>query len=212
MTSSTKPYAILLAFLLGLIPMRTSAQVTDTLTITIEGELAFAEIIYDGTARVGDTIQFVGAAYDVDGDAVTATFSWAVSDTTKMTIDPATGVAVVRAKGTVSVYLMAEAVDRFVLGAFRPEDGPAAITFPDDLQWGLFEGESLQLCGYLLNPEGYLLAHNNGNEISPCPQVFPYPFYASAGLLALFEAVRARPWREIRATGLDLLRREAGQE
>lgn len=171
-------------------------QVADTLTVTVEGDLAVAEIVYEGTPRIGDTIQFVGEAYDSEGDPVTATLTWATSDSTIMSIDASSGEAVVHAKGTVSIYLLAELVQSLALGAFRPEDGPTTITFPDPPHWDLHEGESLQMCGYLLSPEGLLVAQSAGSPGSLCPGAFPVPNYTS-GLLALFDPVRIRAWGEL---------------
>lgn len=152
--------------------------VTDTVRVTVEGDLAAVGITsFEATFRIGDTVQFVAEAYDSEGDPVTAVFTWASEDPAVVSIDPNTGLAVGLTKGTnVAIWVRAEAVGEMRLASFRP---------PDSLNWSGFDtltiqrdsaGEiigappELQYCAYLVDPVGYLVADSPGPPL--CPVVF----------------------------------------
>ena len=141
--------------------------VTDSVQITIEGNLAYVRIeVPDSSLTIGDSIQFVAFPEDSEGDPVTALVTWASSDPAVMSIDPETGMAVALAKtrgNPVWIYARAERIGDLLLASFR--DG--------ELTWGegtVTVGEYIQYCAYMVDPDFHLLSEDPGPPT--CPTVF----------------------------------------
>lgn len=200
---SLKLVLAILLFLFAL-PQQNDAQiVTDTVRITIEGDLAEVVIqLNDTTIAIGDTIYFTALTYDSEGDPVSAQLTWISQDTTVFQIDALTGVGVAlkKAQGGIWVVVRAERIGDLLIASFRdgelrwlsetvsdtlkcyPDIIPPDGRCPEPLP-------TLQLCGYLVSPEYNLLAEDPGPPV--CPVVF---FSAPEPPNALLQLVpRIRP-------------------
>jgi hypothetical protein len=204
MMRTLKLCTVALAMFLGMHPPAGGQIVTDTVRITIEGDLAEVVIqLNDTTIAIGDTIYFSALAFDSEGDPVSAQLTWAAQDTTVLDLDPITGVGVAlrKASGGIWVVVRAEKIGEVLIASFR--DG--------DLKWlsetvgdTIFCGQdvippdgrcpdnplpTLQLCAYLVDSKYNLLAEDPGPPI--CPIVF---FEAPGPANSMFAVVpRRRP-------------------
>lgn len=199
----------ILLFLLTLaMPAFASAQVADTVFVSVFGDLnSVTFTTFEVNLNIGDTVQYVAQAFDSEGDPVAATYRYASSDTTVVKIDAYTGVAVGLKKGTnIAITVMAEAGSLF-MASFRP---------PDSLNWTGYDtiscsepdcsdAPTLQYCAYLVNDAGFLVGESPGPPT--CPIVWPWapnttdPVFASIPrprlgfleLLAMSEGVGQGP-------------------
>lgn len=200
--------AAVAALLLLALPAR-AQLVTDTVRITIEGDLAEVVIqLNDTTISIGDTIYFNALAYDSEGDPVSAQLTWAAEDTTVLDLDPLTGVGVAlrKAQGGIWVVVRAERVGEMLIASFRdgelrwlsetvgdtiyceyPDIIPPSPEYPegrcpdDPLPWH-------QWCGYLVSPDYHLLAESPGPPL--CPIVFFEAPEPPDALLAMVPRIR----------------------
>jgi len=165
---------LILTLLLFAIPAE-AQTVADTLSVTIEGDLAGVEFAtFSVSLRIGDTVQYVGQAYDSEGDPVTngVVYTYATNQPTLLQIDAASGVAVALGKATPADNLLV---------IVRAEYGGLALRVASfqggELNWGstlppavVGEPYHAQLCSYLVDSDGFLVSQSLAPPV--CPLVF----------------------------------------
>ena len=169
-------------------------EVTDTLQITIEGDLAgVAFQSFEVELRIGDTVTYVAQAVDSEGDPVTSgvVYTYASSDTTLLVIDAITGFATALRKGNMEVIVRAEyggletwtasfrdgdlnwtGHDKVPLHLWEPSLGDSTWYAAED-RWVYDQtpvpnpDPTLQFCLYIVDARGYLV----GQSVPPptCP-------------------------------------------
>jgi hypothetical protein len=181
----------ILGALLALPSAVSGQEITDTVFLTIQGNLTDVTIVRDfiETPAVGDTVIFSAVAVDEEGDPIAADFTWLSGDTTALQLiqqPDGTAIGIALRKATVWVAVRAEPITEVLLASFR--DG--------ELNWSgldsLVLGNDLQLCAYAVRG-GFLVAESPGPPT--CPIVFtPEPTPPGYWLAEMFDPVRVKPW------------------
>ena len=180
----------------------TSQELRDTIQVTIESPLASVTIApVQMPLHRGDTIQFTASVVDADGVPAAASLTWATSDSTRLRIDPITGIAVAlltdnqyrQQQGlspqdtvpTLEVYVLAEPVVSSVWGWFRPDEGPEAIRLSEPgpldrrVAWSVGDeptvdiGGEIRWCLYALDSRQRVVYQELGEPGGFCPSIFP---------------------------------------
>lgn len=195
----------LLAYLALTLPGNVRAQTAvDTVWVTVEGPLATTTITtVERRLQLGDTIQFVAVAQDLEGDPVTAVFTWASSDPTSVLIDPETGIALAIGKSQqpVGISVLTEQVSELFLASFR--DGALNWSGNDTIYCATNEANecieprpTLQYCAYLVNRDHRLVAQSPGPPT--CPLAVPPAPVPSNSVFASVPRVRSFEWSQVR--------------
>ena len=149
-----------------------SAQVTDTISITIVGNVTSVTISgeYVTPFRVGDSVVFRANVVDEDGDPLAALLTYFTEDSTALRLEElpdgeALGIAL--KKATVRVWVVAEPITEMRLASFR--DGRLSWTRYDTIN----VGDSIQYCAYATRGGTVLVAESPGPPT--CPMVFEGP-------------------------------------
>ena len=183
-------FVSLLALLLMTGASQAEAQVTDTILITIEGNVAGVILTgeYVTPLRVGDTVIFKANVVDEEGLPINALISFFTEDSTILRLetitDPTLGVnegmarGIALKKATVRVWAIAEPITEMRLATFR--DGVLNWSGEDSI----LVGESIQYCAWLTRGNR-LVAESPGPPT--CPSVFvadplPAPYHALSRL------------------------------
>lgn len=177
-------------------------EITDTVTLTIQGALTDVAIVRDfvETPAVGDTVVFTAEAFDSEGDPIAADFTWISGDTTALQLiqqPDGTAIGIALRKATVWVAVRAEPITEVLLASFR--DG--------ELNWSGYDtiplGHDLQYCAYAVR-DTWLVAESPGPPT--CPIVFtPEPVATGYRLAEMFKPVRSKSWGAFqRITGAGL--------
>lgn len=188
-------------------------QVTDTITVTIQGKLTTAILTgeYVTPFQAGDTAIFRVELLDEAGDPIAGHVTWYSSDSTALRLeelpinpDLPGNMAEIRGvalkKATVRVWVMAEPILEIHLASFRPHldslnwSGHDSIYIWRDSTGAVVKYDSLQYCAYATRG-GYLVVESPGPPT--CPVVFvPPPTQESLDWFP--RIVRAVPSEEFR--------------
>lgn len=130
------------------------------------------------TGLVGDTVTFQAVAIDAPtGDTINALLNWSTPTPQNVEIDPMTGHATFLSRGRWMIRVEVERTGGIVLMEMRGGStfpiGPAGIVMQ--------VGEQRQLCAYVTNPAGEIIARSS--TICPFPGSAPAWAFTWPGLL-----------------------------
>lgn len=167
--------AAFLTLLLLLAPAPASAQVAvDSVEVQIyaPGDIVVTIAPRTFTGLVGDTVRFQAVAIDAPtGDTIDAIVRWSTPESAGVDIDPMTGLATFLSRGRWRIRVEVERVGGIVMYELR---GGTVFTIPPEgiVLNGI--GATAQLCAYVTNFQGTIVARSSEN----CPLPGDSPAWA----------------------------------
>lgn len=126
---------------------------------------------------VGDTVQFQAVAIDAPtGDTINALLNWSTPNPEAVQIDAMTGEAIFLSRGRWRIRVEVERMGSIVMYELR---GSSIFPLPDEIQMGI--GETRQLCAYVTNADGTIVARSA--LFCPLPGESPAWAFTLPGLL-----------------------------